>query len=59
MFEDSFVIASALLLARFVAVEASYQTARRTGKGFRFPVGIGMRIWGVEQGDYEDVAGRK
>ena len=44
MFEDSLAIAAALFLARFVAVEASYQTAKKAGAGFRYPVGIGMRV---------------
>jgi hypothetical protein len=44
MFENSLAIAAALFLARFVAVEASYQAAKRTEAGFRYPVGIGMRI---------------
>ena len=44
MFENSLAIAAALFLVRFVAVEASYQVAKRTAAGFRYPVGIGMRI---------------
>lgn len=44
MLENSLAIAAALFLARFVAVEASYQAAKRTESGFRYPVGIGMRI---------------
>jgi len=41
---DSLLIAAALFLVRFVAVEASYQRARRTRSGFRYPVGAGLRV---------------
>lgn len=38
------VLAFALFLVRFVAAEASYQRAQRIGSGYRFPVGVGLRI---------------
>ena len=41
---DFFVLAFAVFLVRFVAVEASYQRAKRTASGVRYPVGIGLRI---------------
>jgi hypothetical protein len=44
MFSDSLILAFVLFLVRFIADEAAFQKAKRTGSGFRFPVGIGLRI---------------
>ncbi|MBS1854834.1 MAG: hypothetical protein JST11_05680 [Acidobacteria bacterium] len=44
MLGTSLIIGFALLLVRFVALEAVFQRARRTASVVRFPVGIGMRV---------------
>jgi hypothetical protein len=44
MFSNSLIIAFALFMVRFIALEATYQKAKRTSTGFRFPVGIGLRV---------------
>ncbi len=41
---DSLLLAAVLFLVRFIAVEASYQRAKRTHSGFRYPVGVGLRV---------------
>lgn len=38
------VLAFAIFFVRFIAAEASYQRARRTGHEYHFPVGVGLRI---------------
>jgi hypothetical protein len=42
--ENSFSILVAILLVRFVALEATYQRAIRLGLAWRFPVGMTLRI---------------
>jgi len=44
MSDTAIAIFVSLLMVRFIAMEAIYQRARRTGSGLRFPVGIGLRI---------------
>jgi hypothetical protein len=44
MLGNALIIGFALLLVRFVALEALFQRARRTASSVRFPVGIGLRI---------------
>ena len=44
MLSESLLLGFALFLVRFIADEASFQRAKRSGSGFRFPVGIGLRI---------------
>lgn len=44
MFETSFEIIASLFMVRFIAMEAIYQRAKRTKSGYRFSVGIGLRI---------------
>jgi hypothetical protein len=41
---NSIVIAFSLFLVQFIADEATYQRAKRTTSGVRFPPGIGMRL---------------
>lgn len=41
---DALLFAVVLLLVRFIAVEASYQRAKRSPAGARYPVGVGLRI---------------
>ena len=38
------IVGFALFLVRFIALEAVFQRAKRTGSSTRFPVGIGLRI---------------
>ena len=41
---SSIVIVFSLLVGRFIAAEASYQWAKRTRSGLRYPVGVGLRV---------------
>lgn len=43
MLGASLIIGFALFLVRFIALEATFQRAKRTGSQVRFPVGIGLR----------------
>lgn len=42
--ETSFIIAFSLFLVRFIAAEAIFQHGKQTVSGYRFPVGMGLRI---------------
>jgi hypothetical protein len=44
MIETSIEMIASLFMVRFIAMEAVYQRAKRSGSGLRFPVGIGLRI---------------
>jgi len=39
-----FIVVFAVLLVRFIAMEAVFQRARRSGAGLRFPVGFVLRL---------------